>query len=948
MKTTYVLLAAINDYPYPIPRLNGCLKDLDLIENYISDFVSAREETRANLDGLPIRKIGSLHICRLENEQVTYHNLIRAFRHFLGQAGSEDVVWFHFSGHGSEELTAKEFLSLEPNGKDQTLVCYQAQPEDGRLHLADKELAALLHEVATQYLDGRPKTKPPHIVVSLDCCHSGSGTRDFMEDPELRTRAIKSNAAKRVERRIEDEQKRPLDSYLELYATQWREQKNLEVPLAPHVLLSACQSVQKAGDLPGGGIFTSSLVQALRQARGKLNYSDLFVRTRAFSRNLRRNQTPQFESLGNFDPFTRFLDGAAWGRPDHYEVAYKGGEWFVKCGAIQGLPVVSEVPVELEIQSPAPENKPVARAQILSVGAQRSPFQIVEGKPLQAGVFYQALISHMPAPPLFVWLHGDEVSVNRLENYPDKPQNINWLKDPRRKNEAPIEVEAIGEDYLLHIRRSGRLFFHQSLERISFPAQIVYNLGKIAKWNRTVQLKNPKSKIQKWIDFELGVKDLSQQIRAYRAEEIRLYVNKDNFFFHTESRSLYAWFYPKVVIRKASQELYCYLLHLRANYSIEAPEGEIVFRPEEHPGKQEVEIPLMKTPRGWGLSPGEPESTSYFQLLVTTEPLNYPQLLQSKLGAPRGGIRAWRASAIKNDWYSSIISVALIRAEAKLSAGVAFGGGKFQIKPHPELEARISFSAAPANEQSADPAAKFPLFQSPHFKLLDFRADKTFTRLEILELSDLAVVHTEILEKPPLEVILSCTLNAGETILPIAFDGRDFRIVGKAEAQEEQTIVRFRKLPQPLVPRPDENGRILNPLDLEERRHYSLFQTLKIAFFKFSPLEADQRQFAWVDYKSANEVDFCKQGLSEKLATAKKAVVILPNLIGEPTLMKKEVELFLTQNKTPLQVKFDLILVYHYSLPRQKDGIMLKDLGVGKETQISFLSSSSSLESSAF
>ena len=40
------------------------------------------------------------------------------------------------------------------------------------------------------------------------------------------------------------------DGVLELYATQWREQKSLEVPLAPHVLLSACQSVQKAGDLP--------------------------------------------------------------------------------------------------------------------------------------------------------------------------------------------------------------------------------------------------------------------------------------------------------------------------------------------------------------------------------------------------------------------------------------------------------------------------------------------------------------------------------------------------------------------------------------------------------------------------------------------------------------------------------------------------------------------------
>ena len=47
----------------------------------------------------------------------------------------------------------------------------------GRLRraLADKELSLLLAEVAAN---------GPHVVVILDCCHSGGGTRD----PFVRTR----------------------------------------------------------------------------------------------------------------------------------------------------------------------------------------------------------------------------------------------------------------------------------------------------------------------------------------------------------------------------------------------------------------------------------------------------------------------------------------------------------------------------------------------------------------------------------------------------------------------------------------------------------------------------------------------------------------------------------------------------------------------------------------
>lgn len=48
---------------------------------------------------------------------------------------------------------------------------------------------------------------------------------------------------------------RKIGTYLDgYYDRQWRENGRLEVPDAPHILLSACESIQQAGDLPVGAL----------------------------------------------------------------------------------------------------------------------------------------------------------------------------------------------------------------------------------------------------------------------------------------------------------------------------------------------------------------------------------------------------------------------------------------------------------------------------------------------------------------------------------------------------------------------------------------------------------------------------------------------------------------------------------------------------------------------
>ena len=103
----------------------------------------------------------------LINEQAIRENGIAGFRKHLQQASESDVALFYFSGHGSQEYAHEVFWNVEPDRLNETLVCYDSRALGG-WDLADKELNFLIKEVSNNNA---------HVVVILDCAHSGSGTR---------------------------------------------------------------------------------------------------------------------------------------------------------------------------------------------------------------------------------------------------------------------------------------------------------------------------------------------------------------------------------------------------------------------------------------------------------------------------------------------------------------------------------------------------------------------------------------------------------------------------------------------------------------------------------------------------------------------------------------------------------------------------------------------------
>ena len=250
----YALLVGIDQYPNPIPTLQGCVNDIEAFAEYLTGRIAVDQRDQ-------------LHLKMLKNHEATRQAIIDDFRSHLGQAQQDDVALFYYSGHGSQEQSPPEFWHVEPDRLNETLVCWDSRTEGG-WDLADKELAKLIAEL---------DAKSPHIVLILDCCHSGSGTRG--ESLETAVRRLQT-----------DYRRRPLDTYLfapeeltklaESRAPSEPQRDWLNLPTGRHIVFSACLDSEEAkeyyGDGQHRGAFSYFLLQTLAQTNGSLTYRDLF------------------------------------------------------------------------------------------------------------------------------------------------------------------------------------------------------------------------------------------------------------------------------------------------------------------------------------------------------------------------------------------------------------------------------------------------------------------------------------------------------------------------------------------------------------------------------------------------------------------------------------------------------------------------------------------------
>jgi hypothetical protein len=245
--TKRALLIAVNTYQ-AVPSLAGSLND-----------VAAMREVLIRRWGFDERNI------RLITEQAaTRAGILATLQQLVREAGPNDTVYVHYSGHGSQ---VQDLNGDEDDGLDETLV-----PHDGRTpgvpDILDDELDSLFSRLRAT------------SVIVLDSCHSGTATRSL----EIRTRSV------------------PRDARVDLYRSAATSTRAIVPRMeARHIVMSAAAANQEALDGPVEGndrgffsyALSRSLAASMPNASPRAVFADVEQQLRRIQAQFGRTSMPE-------------------------------------------------------------------------------------------------------------------------------------------------------------------------------------------------------------------------------------------------------------------------------------------------------------------------------------------------------------------------------------------------------------------------------------------------------------------------------------------------------------------------------------------------------------------------------------------------------------------------------------------------------------------------------
>jgi len=255
------LLVGMNKYKIAGADLQGCVNDVTNIRDILIKYLGFKvKEIRALVDARATKK-----------------GIMDRLEWLVKGAQSGDRLLFHFSGHGSQ-IRDRDGDELKDHLDE--ILCPHDMDWDGT-YIVDDDLKAVFA--------GLPKGV--NLEVLLDCCHSGTGTREaaamaaFSAEQAIRPRFLQP----------------PIDILC-------RQMDEDDLPLTRmvraanptnHVLFSGCRDNQTSADayIKGtyNGAFTYYFCKNLRDAQGSLSRSDLLKRLRASLKYEGYEQVPQLE-----------------------------------------------------------------------------------------------------------------------------------------------------------------------------------------------------------------------------------------------------------------------------------------------------------------------------------------------------------------------------------------------------------------------------------------------------------------------------------------------------------------------------------------------------------------------------------------------------------------------------------------------------------------------------
>ncbi|MGB3650695.1 MAG: caspase family protein [Rivularia sp. (in: cyanobacteria)] len=909
-RNIYALLVGIDNYAAPVNPLQGCVNDVKAIAQYL--------ETRVKTEGW------NLHLKTLQDSQATRQGIIDGFREHLCQADRNDVALFYYSGHGSQEQAPREFWHLEPDRLDETLVCYDSRLQGG-WDLADKELAKLISEVAQ---------KNPHITLILDCCHSGSGSRDPLQETAVRQYTT-------------DERLRPLDSFIfspeeirDLIASD-KQASGWNLPRGKHILFASCQDSETAkeynADGEHRGAFCHFLTQTLKQTPGNLTYRDLFKRTNALVRSKIKQQSPQLEAIDTkLDQF--FLGGAICDRHPYYTVSYhKQYGWVIDGGAVHGVPLpkgeetmhLALFPIETQAKDLGKLSNKIAEAQVTEVLPQLSKVEISSEYNDKKEQTFKAVITSLPLPPKTVRFEGDAEGVQLLQQAIQTiEENQPSLYIRESDSEAEFKVLARNGEYIIIRPADGVPIVNQIQDYTKNNAiKVIQRLEHIARWTNLSELS---STANSRISSDAIKLEIHQDDKILSDGEIHF-----NYYRDDSER----WKQPafKVKLKNTSDEtLYCALLDLTEQFAISAgffETGSVKLEPNQETwafGKKSIRASVPQELWERGIT----ESQDIFKLIVCTSEFDATLLEQDKLDLPhqkytpknRGSLRAGTLNRLMNrlqsrdiifddveeydDWVTSQVVIKTHRPLETTTVpnsgyGVSLGAGVL-LQSHPRLQAEarlinVSSSTRGANNNHLPPLLR----ESQPFPLTSSRSIEPAAN--VLELRDInPETIATVTRENPLKLIVDTSLAPGEKVLPVAYDGEFYLPLGVGYSKNGKTEIRLELLPEP---KNQGERSIKSAVQIYFQKVVSEKLGLEYSYPRLAVAEIATDAATDVSY----EIDVEK--VKQKVTQAEKIVLFIHGIIGDTESIIPGMQLAKVNvegQEKPLEQMYDLILAFDY------------------------------------
>lgn len=543
MKNVYAFFVAIDDYPLPHHRLNGCVNDMEAMKS----FIEQRFDT----------KTANLNLRVLRNEEATREALVEGFTGHLAQAKEGDLAFYYFSGHGSQEPAHEAFWPWEETKMNQSTVCWDSRNEGG-MDLADKEIGYLLSVVATGGAD---------VVVVMDCCHSGSGTRSAGE--ETKTRQMEDHSGIRA-----------LESYLGY--EQYKFENNIlkEIPSGKHILLAAAASHETAKETrfegKPRGVFTYSLINTLQGARTPLSYQSLRERTQTKVYNLAEAQTPQLEVLDTEDVHKLFLDGTISQATSYHILSWMNDHdsWVIQAGGLQGIPtpqagdkrsttfhIYPEGTKEADLND---KSLSLGEATVVEVSPTISDLSLPASLADDHEQTYIAVLSKLANAPMRLFIEGDANGVAQLRETlsGEKGPKSGYVEVTDDLGEANYRVISNNGEYKITRPHDGRPLVMKA--KGFNTIKTANDLEHIARWTKTLETNNPNTY---FTDFPLTI-ELFQVNPSTREETLVEYKDVASF----EAKYVHGAWEPRQfkikLTNNFTEPLYVGALYLSGRYGI--------------------------------------------------------------------------------------------------------------------------------------------------------------------------------------------------------------------------------------------------------------------------------------------------------------------------------------------------------------------------------------------